>query len=71
MDQEKSLNEMFQSDLGKAGMLSLPITLVVLVSPSAPGRGRRPADLALTGVLATIALVASRPGGPARRTWPR
>ena len=56
---EKSLNEMFQSDLGKAGMLSLPLTLVILaIALGGLVAAGVPLLLALTGVLATMALVA-------------
>jgi uncharacterized membrane protein YdfJ with MMPL/SSD domain len=56
---KKTLNEMFQSDLGKAGMLSLPLTLLILaVALGGLVAAGVPLLLALTGVLATMALVA-------------
>ncbi len=55
---EKSLQESFQSDLGQAGMLSLPLTLVILVvALGALVAASVPIVLALTGVLATMAVV--------------
>jgi uncharacterized membrane protein YdfJ with MMPL/SSD domain len=55
----KSLQEMFQSDLGKAGELSLPLTLLILmVALGGLVAAGVPLILALTGVLATMALVA-------------
>jgi RND superfamily putative drug exporter len=54
----KALNESFQSDLGKAGMLSLPLTLLILVvALGALVAAAVPLVLALTGVLATMAMV--------------
>jgi RND superfamily putative drug exporter len=56
---KKSLNAMFQSDLGKAGMLSLPLTLLILaIALGGLVAAGVPLLLALTGVLATMALVA-------------
>jgi len=56
---QKSLNESFQSDLGKAGMISLPLILVILaVALGGLVAAGVPLLLALTGVLATMALVA-------------
>jgi uncharacterized membrane protein YdfJ with MMPL/SSD domain len=55
---DKSLNEAFQSDLGKAGMLSLPLTLLILmVALGAVVAAGVPLLLALTGVLAAMAMV--------------
>ena len=55
---EKSLQESFQKDLGKAGMLSLPLTLLILmVALGALVAAGVPLLLALTGVLATMAVV--------------
>ena len=55
----KSLQEVFQQDLGKAGMLSLPLTLLILaVALGGLVAAGVPLLLALTGVLATMALVA-------------
>ena len=56
---DKSLEEMFGSDLGKAGMLSLPLTLLILaIALGGLVAAGVPLLLALTGVLATMALVA-------------
>ena len=56
---EKSLKEMFGSDLGKAGELSLPVTLLILaIALGGLVAAGVPLLLALTGVLATMALVA-------------
>ena len=56
---DKSLNETFSADLGKAGMLSLPITFLILaVALGGLVAAGVPLLLALTGVLATMALVA-------------
>ena len=56
---DKTLNEMFGADLGKAGMLSLPLTLLILaVALGGLVAAGVPLLLALTGVLATMALVA-------------
>ncbi|MGH3992262.1 MAG: MMPL family transporter, partial [Pseudonocardiaceae bacterium] len=55
---DKSLNESFQADLGKAGMLSLPLTLLILmVALGALVAAGIPLLLAITGVLATMAVV--------------
>jgi len=55
---DKSLQESFQSDLGKAGMISLPLTLLILVvALGALVAASVPLVLALTGVLATMAVV--------------
>jgi uncharacterized membrane protein YdfJ with MMPL/SSD domain len=54
----KGLQESFQKDLGKAGMLSLPLTLLILmVALGALAAAGVPLVLALTGVLATMAVV--------------
>jgi uncharacterized membrane protein YdfJ with MMPL/SSD domain len=56
---DKALNEAFQSDLGKAGMISLPLILVILaIALGGLVAAGVPLLLALTGVLATMALVA-------------
>jgi uncharacterized membrane protein YdfJ with MMPL/SSD domain len=56
---EKSLNEAFQSDLAKAGMISLPLTLLILtIAMGAMVAAGVPLILALTGVMMSIALVA-------------
>jgi uncharacterized membrane protein YdfJ with MMPL/SSD domain len=56
---DKSLNEAFNSDLGKAGMISLPLTLLILtIAMGAMVAAGVPLILALTGVMASIALVA-------------
>ena len=56
---DKSLNDTFAKDLGKAGMLSLPLTLVLLaVALGGMVAAGVPLVLALTGVIATMALVA-------------
>src|SRR4051794_26666114 len=56
---EKSLNEAFQSDLAKAGAISLPLTLLILtIAMGAMVAAGVPLILALTGVMASIALVA-------------
>ena len=56
---DKSLNDTFASDLGKAGMLSLPMTLIILaVALGGMVAAGVPLLLALTGVMATMALVA-------------
>jgi uncharacterized membrane protein YdfJ with MMPL/SSD domain len=56
---DKELNAVFGSDLGKAGMISLPLTLIVLaVALGGLVAAGVPLLLALTGVLATMALVA-------------
>jgi uncharacterized membrane protein YdfJ with MMPL/SSD domain len=55
---EKSLNDSFQSDLGKAGMISLPLTFLILaIALGALVAAGVPLVLALTGVIATIAMV--------------
>ena len=55
----KSLNEAFQKDLGKAGMISLPLTLLILaVALGGLVAAGVPLLLALTGVIATMAIVA-------------
>jgi RND superfamily putative drug exporter len=55
----KELNASFQEDLGKAGMLSLPLTFLILaVALGGLVAAGVPLLLALTGVLATFALVA-------------
>jgi RND superfamily putative drug exporter len=56
---EKGVNDTIQKDVGKAGMLSLPITLLVLlVALGALVAASVPLVLALTSVLATMAVVA-------------
>src|SRR3954468_20601476 len=56
---EKSLNEAFQSDLGKAGMISLPLIFLILaIVMGAMVAAGVPLILALTGVMASIAMVA-------------
>ena len=56
---EKGVQDTIQSDVGKAGMLSLPITLIVLlVALGALVAASVPLVLALTSVLATMAVVA-------------
>jgi uncharacterized membrane protein YdfJ with MMPL/SSD domain len=53
------LKKIFGSDLGKAGMLSLPLTLLILaVALGGLVAAGVPLLLALTGVMATMALVA-------------
>jgi uncharacterized membrane protein YdfJ with MMPL/SSD domain len=55
---DKGLQEAFTSDLGKAGMISLPLTLLILlVALGALVAASVPLILALTGVLATMAAV--------------
>jgi uncharacterized membrane protein YdfJ with MMPL/SSD domain len=55
---EKALNEAFQSDLGKAGAISLPLTLLILaVALGGLVAAGVPLLLALTGVLAAMAVV--------------
>ncbi|HKO38081.1 MAG TPA: MMPL family transporter [Solirubrobacterales bacterium] len=55
---EKNLQGAFASDLGKAGMISLPLTLLILlVALGALVAAGVPLVLALTGVLATMAVV--------------
>jgi len=55
---EKSLEDSFKSDLGKAGMISLPLTLaLLLIALGALAAAGVPLVLALTGVLATMAMV--------------
>jgi uncharacterized membrane protein YdfJ with MMPL/SSD domain len=56
---DKSLEEVFGADVGKAGMISLPLTLLVLaVALGGLVAAGVPLLLALTGVMATMALVA-------------
>ncbi|HEU4738174.1 MAG TPA: MMPL family transporter [Solirubrobacterales bacterium] len=55
---EGALEDAFSSDLGKAGMISLPLTLLLLViALGALVAAGVPLILALTGVLATMAMV--------------
>jgi uncharacterized membrane protein YdfJ with MMPL/SSD domain len=55
---EQSLEDAFAADLGKAGMISLPLTLLILViALGALVAAGVPLILALTGVLATMAMV--------------
>ena len=54
----KAINETLNGDVGKAGMLSLPITLLILlVALGALVAASVPLVLALTSVLATMAIV--------------
>jgi uncharacterized membrane protein YdfJ with MMPL/SSD domain len=54
----KALNEAFASDLGKAGMISLPLTLIILaIALGGLVAAGVPLLLALTGVIATMAIV--------------
>jgi RND superfamily putative drug exporter len=56
---DESLNATFASDLGKAGMISLPLTLLILmVALGALVAAGVPLLLALTGVIGTMAVVA-------------
>ncbi len=56
---DEELKEIFGADLGKAGMLSLPVTLLILaVALGGMFAAGVPLLLALTGVMATMALVA-------------
>ena len=56
---EKDLEASFQSDLGKAGLISLPLTLLILaIALGGLVAAGVPLLLALTGVLATMAIVA-------------
>jgi uncharacterized membrane protein YdfJ with MMPL/SSD domain len=56
---EKEIEAVFASDLGKAGFLSLPLTFVIIaVALGALVAAGVPLLLALTGVMATMALVA-------------
>jgi uncharacterized membrane protein YdfJ with MMPL/SSD domain len=56
---EKAINDTLNSDVGKAGMLSLPLTLLILlVALGALVAASVPLLLALTSVMATMALVA-------------
>src|SRR5215211_7898257 len=56
---EEALNSSFQKDLGKAGMISLPLTFLILaIALGGLVAAGVPLLLALTGVLATMALVA-------------
>ena len=55
---EKDLQASFKADLGKAGMISLPLTLIILaIALGGLVAAGVPLLLALTGVLATMALV--------------
>jgi RND superfamily putative drug exporter len=55
---EEALEGAFASDLGKAGMISLPLTLLILlVALGALVAASVPLILALTGVMATMAMV--------------
>jgi uncharacterized membrane protein YdfJ with MMPL/SSD domain len=55
---EKNLQGAFASDLGKAGMISLPLTLLILlIALGSLVAAGVPLVLALTGVLATMAMV--------------
>jgi uncharacterized membrane protein YdfJ with MMPL/SSD domain len=55
---QKALNEAFTSDLGKAGMISLPLTLIILtIALGGLVAAGVPLLLALTGVIATMAIV--------------
>jgi uncharacterized membrane protein YdfJ with MMPL/SSD domain len=56
---EKAIDETLDSDVGKAGMLSLPLTLaILLIALGALVAASVPLVLALTSVMATMALVA-------------
>ncbi len=56
---DKELEQIFGSDVGKAGMISLPLTLLVLaVALGGLVAAGVPLLLALTGVMATMAMVA-------------
>ena len=56
---KKAVDETIKGDVGKAGMLSLPLTLVILlIALGALVAASVPLVLALTSVLATMALVA-------------
>jgi RND superfamily putative drug exporter len=56
---DKELEAVFGSDLGKAGMISLPLTLLILaIALGGLVAAGVPLLLALTGVMATMALVA-------------
>jgi uncharacterized membrane protein YdfJ with MMPL/SSD domain len=56
---DKELEAVFGADLGKAGMLSLPLTLLILaIALGGLVAAGVPLLLALTGVMATMALVA-------------
>jgi RND superfamily putative drug exporter len=56
---EKSIDETFQGDLGKAGLLSLPITFLILaIALGGLVAAGVPLLLALTGVIATMAIIA-------------
>jgi uncharacterized membrane protein YdfJ with MMPL/SSD domain len=55
---EKDLQASFQSDLGKAGLISLPLTLIILaIALGGLVAAGVPLLLALTGVIATLALI--------------
>src|SRR4029077_2676991 len=55
---DKALNEAFASDLGKAEMISLPLTLIILaIALGGLVAAGVPLLLALTGVIATMAIV--------------
>jgi RND superfamily putative drug exporter len=56
---DKTLQATFGADLGKAGMISLPLTLLILaIALGGMVAAGAPLLLALTGVMATMALVA-------------
>ena len=56
---EKEVNDQFNSDLGRAGLLSLPVTIVILiVAFGALVAAGIPLLLGLTAVLATMGLLA-------------
>jgi RND superfamily putative drug exporter len=55
---EKDLQASFQSDLGKAGLISLPLTLIILaIALGGLVAAGVPLLLALTGVIATLAMI--------------
>jgi uncharacterized membrane protein YdfJ with MMPL/SSD domain len=56
---DKAVNDVIQSDLGKAGMLSLPVTLIILtITFGSLVAAGLPLLIGITAVLATMGLVA-------------
>jgi RND superfamily putative drug exporter len=56
---QKAINDVIQSDLGKAGMLSLPVTLIILtITFGSLVAAGLPLLIGITAVLATMGLVA-------------
>ena len=55
---DKAIDEVINGDLAKAGMLSLPITLIISSSPSALVAAGLPLLIGLTSVMAALGLVA-------------